>query len=241
MPPKRATVVAQRIVRQIQKQKLAPGTMLPAEHEMIEQYGVGRSTVREALRVLELQGVVTIRPGRGGGPIVSTPDSRHLASTLALLMQFAETPFRAAVEARAWMEPITAALCAERADAQLRAELQESINRMRAGLADSDVFLDENHRFHELIAQGAANPVFSYFLNSLHWITDGTPLGVEYPPRSRKAVLAAHERVWKAVEAGDASAAHEAMREHMEETLTYFERKYGSVMDEVLTWEMYGT
>jgi len=51
----------------------------------------------------------------------------------------------------------------------------------------------------------------------------------------------AHEQVCAAIEAGDPRAAHDAMRRHMADTLVYFEHTYGSIMDEVLTWEMYGT
>src|SRR5690606_19110980 len=112
----------------------------------------GRNTLREALRVLELQGVIMIRPGRGGGPTVSMPDSRHLASTLALLMQFANTPFRAIVETRLHVEPLTAELCAERADADVVRQLRESVDRMRSELNNEKVFLYENQRFHELVA-----------------------------------------------------------------------------------------
>jgi DNA-binding FadR family transcriptional regulator len=94
MPPKRSEVVAQRIVKDIRARGLRPGDVLVAEPEMCAAYGVGRSTLREALRVLELQGVIAMRPGRGGGPVVAAPNSRHLASTMALLMQFSNTTFR---------------------------------------------------------------------------------------------------------------------------------------------------
>src|SRR5690606_22833567 len=101
----------------------------------------------------------------------------HLASTLALLMQFANTPFRAIVETRLHVEPLTAELCAERADADVVRQLRESVDRMRSELNNEKVFLYENQRFHELVAWGSGNPLFSYLLNSLDWITDGTALG----------------------------------------------------------------
>jgi GntR family transcriptional regulator, transcriptional repressor for pyruvate dehydrogenase complex len=241
MPPKRATVIAQRIVREIRSQRLAPGSHLPPERDMLEAYGVGRNTLREALRVLELQGVLTIRPGPGGGPVVAAPDSRHLASTWALLLQFADTPFRAVIETRQYLEPITARLCAERGDPGLVAELRGSVDRMAGALEDRDAFLDENRVFHDLVAWGSENPLFGYCINSLHWITDGTVLGVDYPKRFRKIVLQAHEGVCTAIESGDGDAAEAAMRRHMDDTYTYFEKHYQRQMDETLSWEMYGT
>ena len=241
MPPKRATVIAQRIVKEIKDRKLPPGSHLPPERDMLETYNVGRNTLREALRVLELQGVLTIRPGPGGGPVITSPDSRHLASTLALLMQFADTPFRAVIETRQLLEPITARLCAERHDQDLLARLRASVDRMGERLDDRDAFLDENRLFHDLVAWGSENALFGYTINSLHWITDGTVLGVDYPRRFRKLVWQAHDEVCIGIESGVGDKAEAAMRKHMDDTLSYFERHYHRQMDEVLSWEMYGT
>jgi DNA-binding FadR family transcriptional regulator len=240
MPQKRASVIAQRIVKDIRRRNLPPGTQLPPERDMLVTYNVGRNTLREALRVLELQGVLTIRPGPGGGPVVASPDSRHLASTLALLMQFADTPFRTVIETRQLLEPMTARLCAERRDPDVLADLRRSVDQMALMLDDREAFLEENRRFHGLIAWGSENVLFGYCINSLHWITDGTVLGADYPRRFRKLVWQAHEEVCRSIESGVGTAAEEAMRKHMDDTRAYFERNYQPLMDEVLTWEMYG-
>ncbi|QYB00391.1 FadR family transcriptional regulator (plasmid) [Rhodococcus sp. USK10] len=240
MPPKRAEMIAQRIVRMIQEQGMKPGDPLPIESDMYESFGVGRSTLREALRVLEQQGVIVIRPGRGGGPAVGLPDSRHLASTLALLMQFSDTPFRSVLETREYMEPIAAALCAQNGDDRVVDGLRQSVDAMRANISDEDAFLYENHRFHELIAEGAQNSLISYFLNSLDWIIDGARLGVVYSQASRKHVATIHDQICEAIEDGDSDRARDAMSEHMRETRTFFERKHPKVMDQPLSWEMYG-
>lgn len=240
MPQKRARMTAQRIVRMIQDQSLKPGDPLPIESEMYEEFGVGRSTLREALRILEQQGVIAIRPGRGGGPTVGLPDSRHLASTLALLMQFSETPFRTVLETREFIEPTAAALCATNAEDRVVVGLRQSVDSMVAGLKDERVFLYENHRFHELIAEGTHNPLISYFLNSLDWIIDGARLGVVYTPASRKRVAEIHDQICEAIEDEDAERASATMRQHMKETRAYFERKHPKVLDETLTWELYG-
>lgn len=240
MPPKRSTVVAQRIVSDIKDRKLKAGDPLPPEHELVSEYKVGRNTCREAIRVLELQGVLTVRSGPKGGPVVAAPDSRHLASTMALLMQFAETPFETVIEARQLLEPMTARLCAERGDAQLLTDLANSVERMARDIDDMDSFLGENRRFHDLIAWGSDNALFGYCINSLHWITDGTVLGIDYPRRFRKLVLDAHADVCSAITSRDADLAEAAMRKHMDDSRSYFERNYAREMREVLTWEMYG-
>ena len=240
MPPKRATVIAHRIVQEIRRRNLGPGAQLPPERDMLLTYNVGRNTLREALRVLELQGVLTIRPGPGGGPVVSSPDSRHLASTLALLMQFADTPFRTVIETRQMLEPMTARLCCEHADPKVLADLRKSVDDMARSLDDLDAFLNENRRFHSLVGWGSENALFGYCINSLHWITDGTVLGADYPRRFRKLVWQAHDEVCAGIESGDPAQAQAAMQKHMDDTRTYFEKNYRHLMDEVLTWEMYG-
>ena len=76
---------------------------------MVEELGVARATVREALRFLELQGALRIKAGPGGGPVVSAPGADDLASVLSLHLQFADASFRSVVEARCSIYPVDAA------------------------------------------------------------------------------------------------------------------------------------
>lgn len=240
-PRKTATIVAAAIVDRITDDGLSIGDVLPPERTLMEEYAVGRGTMREALRYLELEGVLTIKPGPKGGPVVAAPDSRHLASTFALLMQFAGTNFRAVIEARRSLEPITASLAAQHAETSLVADqLLQSVAFMDEHLSDWDAFLDENRRFHDLVAWGSMNPIFGYLVNSLHWITDGTVLGIDYPIRFRKVVLEAHRSVAESIKTADPAGSHAAMQSHMDDTLTYFEKRYPDVLDQELKWEQFG-
>ena len=81
---KTAMVIAQAIVEEISRRRFPPGSMLPPERDMLVKYDVGRGTLRESLRFLEMSGVITIKPGPGGGPVVCEPDSRDLAGSLGL-------------------------------------------------------------------------------------------------------------------------------------------------------------
>jgi len=96
---KAAVVLAQSIAREIDRRGLKVGDKLLSEQKMVERYGVARGSLREALRYLELQGVLRIKSGPGGGPLIQIPDGRHFASTLALMLQFVGARFRTPVPA----------------------------------------------------------------------------------------------------------------------------------------------
>lgn len=235
-PQKMPILLAQRIADRITGGELEPGTVLPPEREMLGAYGVGRGSLREALRLLEQHGLVTMKPGPGGGPVVRRPDPMHLASSLALLLQAARTPFRAIVEARVSIEPQMAAQAAQRASSKQTAEAEACVAEMGNDLASLPNFLAQNARFHDLIADASGNPVFRYLMTSLHRITDGTSLGVMYDERRRRAVHRAHERIAGALTDHDADAARDAMASHMGEFAKFMEKYYPSLMDRPIRW-----
>jgi GntR family transcriptional repressor for pyruvate dehydrogenase complex len=236
-PRKTATLLAQRIVSEIADRKLEPGTPLPPERVMLEEYGVARGTLREALRFLESQGVITMKTGPGGGPVVAQPTSRHLGSIIARMLQRAQTSFRSVLEARVTLEPTLARRAAERISDEELAELHESLVAMREHLDDVDFYLRENEHFHALIARAAGNPLFSLVIASLSWICDATPLGVGYPLESREAVCAEHARIYSAIAARDPDRAAAAMAVHMGDFSAYLERRYPHVMDAPVRWD----
>jgi DNA-binding FadR family transcriptional regulator len=236
-PRKTAILLAQRIVSEIADRDLATGTALPPEREMLEQYGVARGTLREALRFLEIQGVITIKTGPGGGPVVARPESRHFASTIAMMLQLTHTSFRSVVEARVVLEPALARRAAERITDEDLERLHDSVTAMRENLEDVDYFLAENERFHEIIAEAAGNTVFALVITSLNWICDGTPLGVEYPMASREAVVKEHARIHRAISTRDPDRAAAAMAVHIGDFATYLERRFPQVIDAPLRWD----
>src|SRR5581483_8404116 len=84
---KKSEGLARRILADVLQRRLPPGTVLPSEAEMLRQYDVGRTTLREALRILEVQGLLTIRPGPGGGPVIAAAGSRGYARASSLYFQ----------------------------------------------------------------------------------------------------------------------------------------------------------
>jgi GntR family transcriptional regulator, transcriptional repressor for pyruvate dehydrogenase complex len=236
-PPKAAMLLAQRIMRDVVRGGLKPGDLLMPERTMLEQYRVGRATLREALRLLEFQGVIALKPGPRGGPVLQDPDASHLASMLVLLLQLKQAPFRSIAEVRAALEPMTSRLAAERMSDEALAELGETIDTMRDHLDSQEVFLNANKRFHDIIAWSSGNALFGYITDSLLDIMDGTVIGIDYPGPRRAAVVKAHEEIFHALSARDPALSEQRMREHIDAYERYARRKFPEVLDQVIRWD----
>jgi DNA-binding FadR family transcriptional regulator len=235
--PKTALLVARRIVRDIERKGLQPGDKLPPEKAMFQEFQVGRGTLREALRVLELQGILSLKPGPGGGPVVQRPDASNLGTLLMLLLQFSDARYRTVVEARSGLEPIMARLAAERITPAALADLAETIAAMEEHLQDQTIFLEANKRFHDTIAWSSENPLFGYLVDALLGILDGTALGIEYAVRRRGQILKAHRLIYDALYARQPDAAEAAMREHIAEHARHAERKFPEVLSRRVVWD----
>jgi GntR family transcriptional regulator, transcriptional repressor for pyruvate dehydrogenase complex len=235
-PQKVSLGIAQQIVDDISRDHLGPGAKLASERDMMSRFATGRGTLRESLRFLEMTGVLTVKAGPRGGPIVSEPDATDLAGVLGVFIQMRGLPFKALVSAREILEPELAALAAQSGTAEIVAEIRDSIEGMRAFLEDEENFLAENDRFHTAVATAAGNDLFALLISSLHLITDGAPLGIGYPRPRRKAVLQAHQAVYEAIQGSDAEGARWAMRRHMREFRRYVESRYPEVYEHVLRW-----
>lgn len=236
-PQKVAMLVAQWIMRDVARSGARPGERLPAEKAMLETYEIGRGTLREALRLLEFQGVIALKPGPKGGPVLLSPDAGPLASSLLLFMQLHAAPYRTVVEVRHALEPITARMATLRADSETTDRLELSIRQMRVGLEDENAFLDANKEFHDVIAWGSGNAMLGYFNESILGIMDGTSIGIDYPMPRRLAILDAHEGIFEAVRAGDADRAESLSREHIDAYVSYAEKKFPEVLARTIQWD----
>ncbi len=212
-PQKVAMLVAQQIMSDVSRDKLEPGDRLPPERVMLEEYEIGRGTLREALRLLEFQGAIALRSGPGGGPVLLDPTAAHLGSSLLLLMQMKGAPYRSVVE------------------------LAGTISRMREASSDSDDFFEANKEFHDLIGWSSGNALLGYFNESLMGIMDGTAIGIEYQAHSRQAIIAAHEQIYEALQAHDPDAAEAHMRAHIDAYAVLAQKRFPEVLDRKILWE----
>jgi GntR family transcriptional regulator, transcriptional repressor for pyruvate dehydrogenase complex len=237
-PQKAAILLARRIVQDVVREGHLPGTLLPPEKQMLQHYEIGRSTLREALRLLEFQGLITLKPGPGGGPVVQRPDAKHLTTTLILLLQVSEAPFRVIIEARSALEPMIARLAAERISGEDLQTLAGTIDQMNAALDDQYAFLEANKTFHYTIAHASGNTVFAYIVESLLGILDGTVLGFDLSGRRNRQIIAeAHESIFRALEARDPDTARAMMEKHIRAYASYAKRTHPDLLDSVPAWE----
>ncbi len=107
-PAKVATSVAHEILHDIVERGLGPGSRLPSEVEMAESLQVARGSLREALRILEVLGLITIKPEPGGGPIVASMSSEDLGRTLTFFLKASGITLREVMEALVVLEPVMA-------------------------------------------------------------------------------------------------------------------------------------
>lgn len=158
--PKTAELIAARLRGQIVRGELRPGSRLPPEAELQEQFGVSRPTLREAFRVLEAESLLTVRRGARGGAQVVTPDLSVAARHVGSLLQVSGTTIGEVYEARLAIEPTAARMLALRRRREALAELRAYVEMLRS-LLPTDPPPDDWARavsgFHDLVVELAGN------------------------------------------------------------------------------------
>lgn len=233
---KTSEVVASSIAKHISDNQLEEGTRLPSEVEMAGSFQVGRTTMREALRLLETQGAISIRSGPHGGPIVRRPRPSDFSRGLTLLLQFEQASLADVITARAALEPTLAGMAAAQAGPDLIATLEGTVARMVEGAGDQECFTRENTLFHGGIAAASGSAVLRIFSESLQSIADGGIAGVRYNARHHIAVSKAHQRIIDALKEQDAANAERTMRDHLNEVDEYWQRRFTHLMETPVTW-----
>lgn len=206
--------------------ELPAGSRLPNETDLSDQFGVSRSTVREALRVLSTHGLLTTTRGVNGGSFVAHPEpeeiSRYLETSLGLWSGTDEVSVRELLEVREMLEAPAAGLAAERrTDTELE-RLHEILQRDRAQQA-SEAY--EGHRlFHEAILELSGNALLPVLAGPLFVTLRTRFLRDQAPVRFWDDVADDHEVIYERIVAGDAAGAREHMSEHLASLALIYER-----------------
>jgi len=233
---KASELVAEDIANHIIAEDIPEGTVLTSEKDMIESYGVGRNTVREALRLLEARGVITIKTGPGGGPVVRRPRNDDLSESLTLILQFANASLADVLKAREALEPVLAQLAAKDINNEQLDELEQTIHAMRNNIDDHNIFLKQNRIFHNLIAHASGTIVLRVFVDTLVSLAGGGAVNIRHSERRRHAVIAAHQQIIDALRKHDGEAAAASMRDHLSEAGAFWRKKYNDVFFQPVKW-----
>lgn len=206
-----------RLLGMVKAGNLKPGDRLPGERELAELFKVSRPTIREAVKALGLLGV--LKSKHGGGIFVSPLKATDLLAPVAFFLSLHDVEVDRLYEARALIEGEIAALAARSATGADAERLAELIAHQETVLADPVAYREVDTRFHRLLADLAGNPFLSRAAESMN------VLGLEFRKTASETAevisgsVRDHKRVLAAVRAGDADAAREAMRAHMEHVL----------------------
>jgi GntR family transcriptional regulator, transcriptional repressor for pyruvate dehydrogenase complex len=196
---------------------IEPGASLAPERALVEQTGLSRATVREALRILETEGLIVSRPGRNGGARVQPVDDNGVAKAVHFLIRGRRLGDATLRETREIVEGATARLAAERRTAADLAEIAAVAARLEAAIDNLPRLAEENARWHIAVAEAGHNPLLTAFMKSIaaaisHPGGDADP---ELPREGRTALIKAHRRVVEAIQARDADAAERRMLRHL--------------------------
>lgn len=207
--------IVQQIVSLLQDGQLKIGDMLPGERELCRSFQVSRGPLREALKALELSGVVSIVPGKGtfivGVPAKVDGDSLNIV--------LGKTLFLEVLQVRRLLEPEVCRLVAEGKGQCNMKLLHTCLSAMETSIDDAETFNELDVKFHAVIAEGLQNAfllkLFTMLKNNmsdcLRFLRTTGLASVE----SRRPVLESHREIYDAIKAGNGQAACDAMTEHL--------------------------
>ncbi len=207
--PTKAAALADEIRLMIVEEGLLPGDPLPSEREWLGRSGLARATVREAIRILSAEGLVCSRRGRTGGLVVGQPDPNRIARLLASHLTMHSVTAGALVEFRQVLEPIAAALAAERAGEEQLDALREAAQTLSPH-ADLD--------FHLRLADAAGNEVLLQLLRAVRIASRPEVLQHRFgmTRRDMETVARSHRNIYQAVAAHDSGDARTLMQRHLD-------------------------
>ena len=233
---KTAELVAHEIVRRICANDLTQGSQLPPEAEMLEEFGVGRGSLREALRILEVHGLISMKAGRRGGPVVATVSTHDFGRMSALYFQVGGMTLRELIEARVSLEPMLAGLAARRAavEAKMCKELLAAAKSTE--LDDDDAYVRSSTGFHTLIGRMAGNSILFLVTHSLGALFHERFHTMLFPPDERQDVADDHIAIAQAILRGQVPESEATMREHVERYTEYVADRYPALLSEVVDW-----
>jgi len=214
----RRNKVYEEVARQIQNhivEHLKPGDVLPPERELAQMFGVSRGSVRDAIRSLELIGL--LEPQQGRGTVVCEPSADALVGPLAAVLIQKQKLVAELLDVRKIIEPALARRAAQHATAAQIGEMEEILERHGEKVRRGEMAIEEDSEFHYRIALAADNSVILRIVDVLMDMLRTTrQRSLQTSGRAQKS-LASHQRILAALKRHDPVASEAAMVRHLEE------------------------
>ena len=203
---------------------------------MLERFNIGRGSLREALRILEVNGLVTIKTGPGGGPIVAAHNPTNFGQMTTLHLQSIGATYRELLDARVEYEALLARRAAEQEGPEAGEMLRAAMEGAEGTAVDDVAYARTTSGFHATLCDVGGNPVIALAAKSIHSIWSQHVTSVLFAREDRHEVFRAHEAIARAVERHDAKRAERLMRDHMRQYQDYCDARYPARMEDVVDW-----
>jgi len=219
--------VCDRIREQLMSGALKPGDRLPGERELADRYGIGRTAARDALRSLEVSGVVEARKGIHGGFYIRNAASSGLTQTVQDMVSLAQASIESVTEARMEITCVAVRLaCARATEAEFDAiqhdvDLHADLFRLGQGSRNTRSVIE----FYRLIAQATHNPLIVLMVDALSEVIRDLLARVD--PRPNKELMTMRQHVVDLMRRRDAQAASDAMARHLQRVSEYLASESG--------------
>jgi len=205
-------LIAEQLQTQIGERRLQPGDILPPERELTRLYRAGRSSVREALRMLESRGLIE---SRGSGTFVIAPWRNPFQEPLSLVVAGEDVDRTQLFEVRRMLEAEAAALAAKRRSLGDLELMHEATNEMEAAIDSADAYVAADIRYHLVIAEATGNRLLLHLMQAIRErLTEMFGTVFKFPGGPERSI-AQHRLITQAIAAEDAERAGQAMTEHI--------------------------
>lgn len=211
-----ADAVTERVISMIREGKYRAGDRLPTERELAEDFGVGRTSVREGLGLLEKLGILEIRQGRG--MVVRSLSLNDVFGQLVAIPTIIDLPdkeIRDIMHARRILELESSFLAAKNATEEQRDRLEKLLDGMERSLESPREFLEMDLTFHVVIAESSGNMVLAQLIKLLRDIYIAYSEIILKDPEINRTSLEFHRQIYTAIRQRDAHAAQEYMLAHL--------------------------
>ncbi len=222
-------MIADELRSRILRGELRDGDLLPKQEELLDEFQVSKPSVREAFRILETEGLVTVRRGNVGGSVVHVPQTDSVTYMLALVLETRGVTLADAGAALQQLEPAAAALCARRDDRATTVvpKLRAAHEQLASAIDDDDEMaaIQTSRAFHELLVELCGNETMRVVVGTLEglwtaheaaWAAEATRAGHFPDPEKRVRSLEEHAEILELIEQGDAEGVLTAARRHLE-------------------------